>query len=97
MSLEDNLVIHHKDLSRHSFIQDRDSGQIEALDRDNVKASTQSEPCFSTDDALIPPYIVSFVLNISYVLQSSFLRDVQTLYVLKGRQMSSLRASKIEA
>lgn len=37
--LEDNLVIHHKDLSRHTFIQERDSGQIEALDRDYVKAS----------------------------------------------------------
>lgn len=38
-SLEDNLVIHHKDQSRHTFIRDRDSGQIEALDRDYAKAS----------------------------------------------------------
>lgn len=42
-SLEDNLVIHHKDLSRHKLIQACDSGQIEALDRDYVKASSMSQ------------------------------------------------------
>lgn len=42
-SLEDYLVIHPTDLSRHKLIRDRDSGQIEALDRDYAKASSVSQ------------------------------------------------------
>lgn len=41
--LDADLVIHHKDRSRHKLIQLRDSGQIEALDRDYVKASSMSQ------------------------------------------------------
>lgn len=35
----DHLVIQHKEQSRHELIRQPDSGQIEALDRDYVKAS----------------------------------------------------------
>lgn len=46
LNLEGNLVILLKDQNRHPFIRDRDSGQIEALDRDYAKASSmhQSAP-----------------------------------------------------
>lgn len=43
-SLDDNLVIQLKERSRHKLIRDRDSGQIEALDRDYVKSSSASLP-----------------------------------------------------
>lgn len=46
----DHLVIHHKEQSRHELIRQPDSGQIEALDRDYVKASSmfRSAPQTST-------------------------------------------------
>lgn len=62
--LQDNLVIHRKDPSRHELIRDRDSGQIEALDRDYAKASSgsQSAPYPSTDG--LSPVLISFAFEI---------------------------------
>lgn len=62
VSLEDNLATHHKDTRADiKLIQDRDSGQIEALDRDYVKASSmsQSAPHSPTDVVFV---LISFGL-----------------------------------
>lgn len=58
MGFEGNLKIHHIYRAKHRLIKDRDSGQIEALDRDYVKASSLSQSANVSSGERISPVLI---------------------------------------